>query len=146
MNEEMRASVRDYYARVLQTNDDLKTSACCPAERPSPYVQRLLKNVHETVVAKFYGCGSPLPVATRGRTVLCCGNSTLTACFDREQHRPFISLCWDRSLAIFMPGLHALASQWRVLSFSLARACVAYQHRDYFLAPGFRCAALSGRG
>ena len=70
MNEEMREAVRDYYTTVLQINDDLKTSACCPAGAPSPYVRRLLENVHETVLAKFYGCGSPIPVAAQDRTVL----------------------------------------------------------------------------
>lgn len=70
MKQQVLEAVRDYYASVLQTNDDLKTSACCPAETPSPYMQRLLKNVHETVLAKFYGCGSPIPVAAEGCTVL----------------------------------------------------------------------------
>jgi hypothetical protein len=70
VKQQVLESVRDYYANVLKTNDDLKTSACCPAELPSPHMQRLLKNVHEAVLVKFYGCGSPLPVAAEGLTVL----------------------------------------------------------------------------
>lgn len=62
--------IQDYYGQVLKTNADLKTSACCPLEAPPPRVQALLKNVHETVQARFYGCGSPLPVAAEHRTVL----------------------------------------------------------------------------
>jgi arsenite methyltransferase len=62
--------IQDYYGQVLKTNADLKTSACCPLEAPPPRVQALLRNVHETVQAKFYGCGSPLPVAAETRTVL----------------------------------------------------------------------------
>lgn len=68
--------VQDYYGKVLKTNDDLKTSACCPLEAPPPRVQALLKNVHDTVQAKFYGCGSPLPMAAKGQTVLDLGCGT----------------------------------------------------------------------
>ena len=70
MSQQTLKDVQDYYGKVLQTNDDLKTSACCPLEAPPPRVQALLKNVHETVQAKFYGCGSPLPVAAEGCTIL----------------------------------------------------------------------------
>ena len=70
MSQQTLKDVQDYYGKVLQTNDDLKTSACCPLEAPPPRVQALLKNVHDTVQAKFYGCGSPLPMAAEGCTVL----------------------------------------------------------------------------
>lgn len=76
MSQQTLKDVQDYYGKVLQTNDDLKTSACCPLEAPPPRVQALLKNVHDTVQAKFYGCGSPLPVAALGRTVLDLGSGT----------------------------------------------------------------------
>ncbi len=70
MNIEVQESVRDYYANVLKTSDDLKTNACCLLEAPPAHIQTLLENVHETVREKFYGCGSPLPPAAEGRTVL----------------------------------------------------------------------------
>ena len=76
MSQQTRKDVQDYYGKVLQTNADLKTSACCPLEAPPPRVQALLKNVHETVQAKFYGCGSPLPMAAEGCTVLDLGCGT----------------------------------------------------------------------
>ncbi|MGE3623943.1 MAG: methyltransferase domain-containing protein, partial [Bdellovibrionales bacterium] len=62
--------IQKYYGQILKTNSDLKTSACCPLEAPPPRVQALLKNVHESVQSKFYGCGSPLPVAAEGCAVL----------------------------------------------------------------------------
>ncbi len=68
--------IQDYYGQVLKTNADLKTSACCPLDAPPPRVQALLKNVHETVQARFYGCGSPLPVAAAHCTVLDLGCGT----------------------------------------------------------------------
>lgn len=76
MSQQTLKDVQDYYGKVLKTNDDLKTSACCPLEAPPPRVQALLKNVHETVQSKFYGCGSPLPVAAEGCTVLDLGCGT----------------------------------------------------------------------
>lgn len=76
MTQQTLKDVQDYYGKVLQTKDDLKTSACCPLEAPPPRVQALLKNVHELVQAKFYGCGSPLPLAAEGCTVLDLGCGT----------------------------------------------------------------------
>lgn len=76
MTQQTLKDVQDYYGKVLQTKDDLKTSACCPLEAPPPRVQALLKNVHDTVQTKFYGCGSPLPMAAQGCTVLDLGCGT----------------------------------------------------------------------
>ena len=76
MSQQTLKDVQDYYGKVLQTKDDLKTSACCPLEAPPPRVQALLKNVHDTVQAKFYGCGSPLPMAAEGCAVLDLGCGT----------------------------------------------------------------------
>ncbi|MDB4077726.1 hypothetical protein N9537_07760, partial [Porticoccaceae bacterium] len=63
-------NVKAYYGSVLDTNEDLKTSACCPSEAPPPHIQALLNNIHPAVQEKFYGCGSPLPVAAEGCTIL----------------------------------------------------------------------------
>ncbi|MEM7027114.1 MAG: methyltransferase domain-containing protein [Pseudomonadota bacterium] len=76
MSQQAIEDVQEYYGKELQTNEDLKTSACCPLEAPPERIQKLLKNVHDTVQAKFYGCGSPIPVALEGRTVLDLGCGT----------------------------------------------------------------------
>lgn len=52
-------SVRDYYSKVLQTSSDLKTNACCVQGRPSTRMQKLLSNIPQPVLDKFYGCGWP---------------------------------------------------------------------------------------
>ena len=62
--------VRRYYGEVLQSSSDLKTGACCTAEAMPANLQRLLEDVHPEVKARFYGCGSPLPPALEGMTVL----------------------------------------------------------------------------
>jgi len=76
MSQQTFDDVQDYYGKTLKTNEDLKTSACCPLDAPPPYVQALLKNVHETVQEKFYGCGSPFPFAAQGCTILDLGCGT----------------------------------------------------------------------
>ena len=70
MSEQTIDVVREYYGQVLKSTDDLKTSACCADESPPEHIRALLGNVHDDVQARFYGCGSPLPLALEGCTVL----------------------------------------------------------------------------
>jgi arsenite methyltransferase len=64
------ASVRRYYGQVLRSSRDLRTGACCPVETMPAWLQPLLDDVHPQVRERFYGCGSPLPPALTGCTVL----------------------------------------------------------------------------
>ncbi|MGE5242572.1 MAG: methyltransferase domain-containing protein [Bacteroidota bacterium] len=74
-------SVQDYYGRVLKTNQDLKTSVCCTgASLPSP-IQEMLKDIHPDVIARSYGCGSPIPPELAGKTVLDLGSGSGRDCF-----------------------------------------------------------------
>jgi ubiquinone/menaquinone biosynthesis C-methylase UbiE len=70
MNAQIADSVRRYYGEVLQGSKDLKTSACCTTESLPPPLRALLADVHPEVRERFYGCGSPLPPALEGATVL----------------------------------------------------------------------------
>ncbi len=63
-------AVKDYYGTVLKSSADLRTSACCTAEAPPPHVAAALEEVHDEVKDRFYGCGSPIPPALEGSTVL----------------------------------------------------------------------------
>jgi ubiquinone/menaquinone biosynthesis C-methylase UbiE len=62
--------IKQYYGRVLQTNEDLQTSACCTAESLPVRLRAIEAELHEEVREKFYGCGSPIPLVLEGRTVL----------------------------------------------------------------------------
>jgi SAM-dependent methyltransferase len=62
--------VRAYYGRVLRSNQDLQTSACCAVERLPPHLAAIEALIHDEVKEKFYGCGVPLPPALEGATVL----------------------------------------------------------------------------
>jgi arsenite methyltransferase len=68
--------VRHYYGEVLQSSADLKTGACCPAEAMPTYIRPLLADLHPDIQERFYGCGSPLPPALEGATVLDLGCGT----------------------------------------------------------------------
>lgn len=57
----VRAQVSDYYGKQLQKTEDLKTNACCTGTAPPKYIRDCIKNVHDDVVAKYYGCGLCLP-------------------------------------------------------------------------------------
>ena len=83
MKDERRTldSVQDYYGRVLKSNQDLKTSVCCTGESPATRMREILKDIHPDVIARSYGCGSPIPPELTGRTVLDLGSGSGRDCF-----------------------------------------------------------------
>lgn len=63
-------NTRDYYGRVLAGSSDLRTDACATLEVPPPVVRRALANVHDEVMARYFGCGLVAPQAIEGVQVL----------------------------------------------------------------------------
>ncbi len=80
-NKNTLQAVKDYYGKVLKTNKDLKTSACCTTESMPFRIREILKDVHPEVIEKFYGCGSPIPPELSGKTVLDLGSGSGRDCF-----------------------------------------------------------------
>lgn len=80
-HEASLASVQDYYGKVLASNKDLKTSACCVAEAPPEPIRSILQSIHPEVLEKFYGCGFPIPALLTGLTVLDLGSGSGRDCF-----------------------------------------------------------------
>lgn len=68
--------VKDYYGKTLQSSADLKTQACCTPDDMPRYVRRLLSNVHDEVLAKYYGCGLVTPLALEGARILDLGSGS----------------------------------------------------------------------
>ena len=68
--------VKNYYGEVLQSSSDLKTSACCPIDSVPEHHRNVLVDIHAEILDRFYGCGSPLPVALKGCRVLDLGCGT----------------------------------------------------------------------
>ena len=68
--------IKEYYGKVLGGSHDLQTNACCTTETLAPHVAAAIENVHQEVKSKFYGCGSPIPLALEGCSVLDLGCGT----------------------------------------------------------------------
>lgn len=77
----MKSEVKDYYGKVLETSGDLKTNACCTLAPPPLHIQLALKNVHDEVQAKYYGCGLTIPTTLKGMTVLDLGSGSGRDCY-----------------------------------------------------------------
>lgn len=72
----LQEQVKDYYGKVLRGSDDLKTKACCTPDGMPEYVKALLGNIHDEVLARYYGCGLVVPEHLHGCRVvdLGCGS------------------------------------------------------------------------
>lgn len=69
--------LQEYYGRILTGSKDLKTNACCcDAEAMPVAVRKILNEIDSEVIERFYGCGSPIPPALAGCTVLDLGCGT----------------------------------------------------------------------
>lgn len=66
----------DYYGEVVKETADLRTSACCPAKAPPAWLRSAIARLPDEILTKFYGCGSPIPLALEGQTVLDLGCGT----------------------------------------------------------------------
>jgi len=74
-------SVQNYYGQVLKSTQDLKTSACCTLDGMPWHLRPFLADLHPEVVSRYYGCGSPLPPALEGCTVLDLGCGSGRDCY-----------------------------------------------------------------
>ena len=70
MDTNIQESVQKYYGSTLKTSDDLKTNACCDFSAISPQYKKLLANIEDEVLAKYYGCGFVVPTDLKGARVL----------------------------------------------------------------------------
>lgn len=63
--------VSTYYGKTLTGTADLKTSCCTTADTGlTAAVKKARSMLHDEVMGSFYGCGSPIPPAIEGSTVL----------------------------------------------------------------------------
>ncbi len=68
--------IQRYYAETLTSQADLKTGACCSSDAMPAYLQSWLQQIPREISERFYGCGSPIPAAVEGSTVLDLGCGT----------------------------------------------------------------------
>ena len=69
-------SVQDYYGKELSKSEDLKTNACCTIEEPPKHIKKALANIHDEVMAKYYGCGLTVPDQLEGLTIVDLGSGS----------------------------------------------------------------------
>ena len=93
--------VKDYYGKTLQTSADLKTEACCSPDAMPAYVKRVLSNIHDEVLAKYYGCGLVTPLALEGARILDLGSGS----GDVVSPSPTSQTCTID--LVFAPGSHS---------------------------------------
>lgn len=74
--EQARENAGRYYGKILGNRADLKTSACCTMDAAPAAHREILKNIDPEILERFYGCGSPIPPALEGCTVLDLGCGT----------------------------------------------------------------------
>jgi len=77
----MTEFLSEFYGKTVQKTEDLNFDACCVAE----YDLALLRPITDEVKERRYGCGSPIPLALEGRTVLDLGCGAGIDCFIAAQ-------------------------------------------------------------
>lgn len=69
-NNDIQDQVKEYYGKILSTAKDLKTNACCSGESLPQHQREAFALIDDEIIEKFYGCGTPIPPALEGCTVL----------------------------------------------------------------------------
>ena len=77
----MLESVQNYYGKVLQHSNDLKTSACCDVSSMPDWLKPLLAKLHSQVTERYYGCGLVAPAVLEGARVLDLGSGSGRDCY-----------------------------------------------------------------
>lgn len=81
----MHDDVKDYYGKVLQHSDDLKTNACCTDSNMPRHIKDALSQVHDEVMARYYGCGLIAPSLLEGTRILDLGSGSGRDCYVLSQ-------------------------------------------------------------
>ena len=70
-------SLQEYYGKIIHSVNDLKTKACmCGPDAHSKVVRAVMPLIADEIMARFYGCGSPIPPLLEGKTILDLGCGT----------------------------------------------------------------------
>lgn len=72
----MHDDVKNYYGKVLQQSEDLKTNACCTAADLPRHVKNALSKVHDEVMSRYYGCGLIAPDVLEGTRIMDLGSGS----------------------------------------------------------------------
>jgi ubiquinone/menaquinone biosynthesis C-methylase UbiE len=81
----MHDDVKNYYGKVLQHSDDLKTNACCTTDSIPRHIKTALAKVHDEVLARYYGCGLIAPQVLEGMHIMDLGCGSGRDCYVLSQ-------------------------------------------------------------
>ncbi len=81
----MKDSVQEYYGKVLQHSNDLKTNACCTDGEMPVSLRKVFANIHPEVQARYYGCGLVSPQLLEGLRILDLGSGSGRDCYALAQ-------------------------------------------------------------
>ena len=73
--------VQEYYGQTLAQSEDLKTNACCTVTTYPDPIKKLLSQIHDEVLMKYYGCGLTIPNELEGLRVLDLGSGAGRDCY-----------------------------------------------------------------
>ncbi len=79
--QDVKESVSQYYGQDVEKTEDLQFNACCVADYDAAHLEKL----SDEVLQRRYGCGSPIPEALDGRTVVDLGSGAGADCFIASQ-------------------------------------------------------------
>ena len=85
MSNTIHEEVQNYYGKELQQSSDLKTTACCTLTAPPKHILEALRNVHDEVLDKYYGCGLTIPDQLKGLRILDLGSGSGRDCYIAAQ-------------------------------------------------------------
>ncbi|MBE9526771.1 MAG: methyltransferase domain-containing protein [Proteobacteria bacterium] len=81
----MHDEVKEYYGKVLQSSEDLKTDACCTTEEMPDHLKQAMSKIHTEVASRYYGCGLVRPQQLQGMRILDLGCGSGRDCYVLSQ-------------------------------------------------------------
>ena len=76
MTDSIKEDTKEYYGKVLKKSTDLKTNACCTSVKYPKHIKEALSDIHDDILATYYGCGLVVPDCLTGCNTLDLGCGT----------------------------------------------------------------------
>ena len=78
MDDLRREQIKEYYSKMtIDNGGEMVTHTCsCSADSIPKYIKAIVAELPDEITSRYYGCGSPLPLALDGCTVVDLGCGT----------------------------------------------------------------------
>lgn len=76
--KDIREEVKEYYSKITNENEgEMETKICsCTKDSMPDYLKEIRDMINPEIIKRFYGCGSPIPPAIEGCTIVDLGCGT----------------------------------------------------------------------